>query len=162
VVSRVGKCLQQYERKIAAVGGIELFLGGIGPDGHIAFNEPGSSLSSRTRVKTLVRRPHGWIDLGSRSRTAAWTQAYDTIVANSRFFDNDVSKVPTMALTVGVGTVMDAREVVIVITGISKAFALYKVVEEGVNHMWTVSMVQLHKNSTIGTPSSCDYRRVLC
>ena len=63
---------------------------GIGPDGHIAFNEPGSSLVSRTRVKTL---------------------AQDTIIANARFFDGDISKVPTEALTVGVGTVMDAREV---------------------------------------------------
>ena len=63
---------------------------GIGPDGHIAFNEPGSSLVSRTRVKSL---------------------AVDTIQANARFFDGDVAKVPTMALTVGVGTVMDAREV---------------------------------------------------
>ena len=72
---------QRYEEKIAAVGGIELFLGGIGPDGHIAFNEPGSSLNSRTRVKTL---------------------AYDTIVANARFFDNDITKVPNLALTVGV------------------------------------------------------------
>lgn len=65
-------------------------LSGIGPDGHIAFNEPGSSLASRTRVKTL---------------------AQDTIIANARFFDGDLSKVPTMALTVGVGTVMDAKEV---------------------------------------------------
>lgn len=66
------------------------FMIGIGPDGHIAFNEPGSSLVSRTRVKTLAK---------------------DTIVANARFFGNDLSKVPTMTLTVGVGTVMDAREV---------------------------------------------------
>lgn len=63
---------------------------GIGPDGHIAFNEPGSSLVSRTRVKTLAK---------------------DTILANARFFGNDLSKVPTMALTVGVGTVMNAKEV---------------------------------------------------
>ncbi|GLD99853.1 hypothetical protein PINS_up008581 [Pythium insidiosum] len=119
---------EEYEAKIKAMGGIELFLGGIGPDGHIAFNEPGSSLTSRTRVKTL---------------------AYDTIVANSRFFDNDIKKVPTMALTVGVGTVMDAREVLIIITGIAKSYALYKVVEEGVNHMWTVSMIQLHPKACI-------------
>lgn len=119
---------RRYEEKIKKYGGIELFLGGIGPDGHIAFNEPGSSLSSRTRVKTL---------------------AYDTIVANSRFFENDINKVPKMALTVGVGTVMDAREVIIVITGIHKSLALYKVIEEGVNHMWTVSMIQLHKRSAI-------------
>ena len=76
----VAEC-EQYDAKIEACGGIELFLGGIGPDGHIAFNEPGSSLASRTRIKTL---------------------AYDTIVANSRFFGNDVSKVPKSALTVGV------------------------------------------------------------
>jgi glucosamine-6-phosphate deaminase len=123
----VAEC-EEYERKIDAYGGIELFLGGIGPDGHIAFNEPGSSLTSRTRVKTL---------------------AYDTIVANSRFFGGDLDKVPKMALTVGVGTVMDAREVLIIITGIGKALALYKVVEEGVNHMWTVSAVQMHRRACI-------------
>ncbi|OQR92268.1 oscillin [Achlya hypogyna] len=119
---------REYEAKIAAFGGIELFLGGIGPDGHIAFNEPGSSLVSRTRVKTL---------------------AYDTIVANSRFFGGDIDVVPKMALTVGVGTVMDAREVLILITGHSKAYALYKVIEEGVNHMWTVSAIQTHNKSVI-------------
>jgi glucosamine-6-phosphate deaminase len=78
----------KYEEKILQAGGIELFLGGIGPDGHIAFNEPGSSLKSRTRVKTL---------------------AYDTILANSRFFGNDLDQVPKMALTVGVQTVLDVR-----------------------------------------------------
>ncbi|KAF5904897.1 glucosamine-6-phosphate isomerase 1, partial [Clarias magur] len=112
-----------FEEKIKAAGGIDLFVGGIGPDGHIAFNEPGSSLVSRTRVKTL---------------------AMDTILANARFFDGDLSKVPTMALTVGVGTVMDAREVMVLITGAHKAFALYKAIEEGVNHMWTVSAFQQH------------------
>lgn len=112
-----------YEDKIRRVGGIDLFLGGIGPDGHIAFNEPGSSLTSRTRIKTL---------------------AYDTIIANSRFFDNDMSKVPRMALTVGVATVMDAREVVVIITGAHKALALQKCIEGGVNHMWTLSSLQMH------------------
>merc|ERR1719359_1769294 len=114
---------RDYERRIAAVGGIELFLGGIGPDGHIAFNEPGSSLSSRTRVKTL---------------------AYDTIVANARFFGGDISKVPKRALTVGVGTVMDSREVLIIATGINKSVALHQAIENGVNHMWTVSALQMH------------------
>ncbi|KAK5733692.1 Glucosamine-6-phosphate isomerase (Glucosamine-6-phosphate deaminase) (GNPDA) (GlcN6P deaminase) [Elasticomyces elasticus] len=112
-----------YEEKIKRAGGIELFLGGIGPDGHIAFNEPGSSLRSRTRVKTL---------------------AYETIMANSRFFGNDLSKVPKMALTVGVQTVLDAREVVIIITGAHKALALQRCVEQGVNHMWTLSALQMH------------------
>lgn len=118
----------EYERKIKKAGGIDLFLGGIGPDGHIAFNEPGSSLASRTRVKTL---------------------AYDTIIANSRFFDNDLEKVPKMALTVGVQTVMEAREVVIIITGAHKAVALQKCIEGGVNHMWTLSALQLHPHPMI-------------
>uniref|UniRef100_A0A3P8WBI2 Glucosamine-6-phosphate isomerase n=1 Tax=Cynoglossus semilaevis TaxID=244447 RepID=A0A3P8WBI2_CYNSE len=112
-----------FEEKISAAGGIELFVGGIGPDGHIAFNEPGSSLVSRTRVKTLAK---------------------DTILANAQYFNGDWSKVPKMALTVGVGTVMDAKEVMILITGAHKAFALYKAIEEGVNHMWTVSAFQQH------------------
>ena len=127
----LAKECHDYEEKIKTLGGIELFLGGIGPDGHIAFNEPGSSLVSRTRVKTLC---------------------YDTIEANSRFFDNDMSKVPTHALTVGVGTVMDAREVVLIITGFSKARAVREVIEGGVNHIWTVSMLQMHEHSVI----ACD------
>ncbi|MEK6650741.1 MAG: glucosamine-6-phosphate deaminase, partial [Bacteroidota bacterium] len=118
------ECLD-YEERIRKVGGIHLFLGGIGPDGHIAFNEPGSSLSSRTRIKTLTM---------------------DTRIANSRFFGGDPNKVPKTALTVGVGTVMDAEELVIIVSGYSKARALQKVVEEGVNHMWTVSMLQLHRH----------------
>ena len=119
---------KEYEDKIRNMGGINLFLGGIGPDGHIAFNEPGSSLASRTRIKTLT---------------------YDTIVANSRFFNNDLSHVPRTALTVGVGTIMDAEEVLILVSGYEKARALRKCVEEGVNHMWTVSMLQLHKHCII-------------
>lgn len=63
--------------------------------------------------------------------------------ANARFFNNDISKVPTSALTVGVGTVMDAKEVMILITGAHKSFALYKAIEDGVNHMWTVSAFQV-------------------
>jgi len=83
------------------------------------------------------------------SRTRIKTLAYDTVTANARFFGGDLSKVPKMALTVGVGTVMDAREVLIIITGIHKAFALYKCIEEGVNHMWTVSAIQLHRRAII-------------
>lgn len=117
---------EEFERKIKEAGGIDLFIGGIGPDGHIAFNEPGSSLVSRTRVKTL---------------------ALDTIQANAKFFGGDVSQVPMQALTVGVGTVMDARQVMILITGSHKALALHKAIEEGVNHMWTVSAFQQHANT---------------
>ena len=119
---------EEYEARIRKAGGIQLFLGGIGPDGHIAFNEPGSSLSSRTRIKTLTM---------------------DTRIANSRFFGNDPNKVPKTALTVGVGTVMDAQELVIIVSGHAKSRALQKVVEEGVNHMWTVSMLQLHRHGII-------------
>jgi len=117
-----------YEKRILTVGGIDLFLGGVGADGHLAFNEPGSSLSSRTRDKALNQ---------------------DTILINSRFFDNDVNKVPKFALTVGVGTVMDAREVLILVAGHNKSRALHKAVEGGVNHMWTISALQLHPNSLI-------------
>ncbi len=117
-----------YEERIRKAGGIQLFLGGIGADGHIAFNEPGSSLSSRTRIKTLT---------------------HDTRIANARFFGNDPNKVPKTALTVGVGTVMDAQEVIILVSGHGKARALQKVVEEGVNHMWTVSQLQLHRHGMI-------------
>ena len=70
-------------------------------------------------------------------------------MANSRFFDNDMNKVPKTALTVGVGTVMDAKELIIIISGYKKARALMKVVDEGVNHMWTVSMLQLHQHGMI-------------
>ena len=131
--SDLDKVCTDYEAKIERLGGIQLFLGGIGPDGHIAFNEPGSSLVSRTRVKTL---------------------SYDTILANSRFFDNDMSKVPTQALTVGVGTVMDSKEVVIIITGFGKARAVREVIEGGVSHMWTVSMLQLHEHAVIACDES--------
>ncbi|KAF1799818.1 hypothetical protein V8B55DRAFT_1541868 [Mucor lusitanicus] len=119
---------RRYEAEILKHGGIELFMCGIGPDGHIAFNEPGSSLTSHTRVKTL---------------------AYETIIANARFFEGDITKVPKLALTVGVATVMDAREVCIIITGAHRSIALSKCVEEGVNHMWTVSAIQMHPKGLI-------------
>lgn len=118
----------RYEKKIKKYGGIDLFVGGIGPDGHIAFNEPGSSLASRTRVKTLNE---------------------DTIIANSRFFDDDVNKVPKTALTVGVATVMDAKQVLVIVSGHNKAHALQQAVECGVNHMLTVSCLQLHPHGIV-------------
>lgn len=121
------ECMQ-YEEKIKQAGGIGLFLGGMGADGHIAFNVPGSSLSSRTRRVNLN---------------------FDTIVANSRFFDNDLTKVPRQAITVGVKTVLDAQEVVIVVNGYKKARALQKVVEGGITHIWTLSALQMHPDATI-------------
>ena len=117
-----------YEERIKKAGGIDLFLGGIGPDGHIAFNEPGSSLSSRTRVKSLTK---------------------DTIIANSRFFGGDVNQVPKTALTVGVATVMDAKEVVIVVNGHNKARALCQTIEGSINQMWTITALQMHPKGII-------------
>lgn len=127
---------QRYEEKIKSYGGIELFMGGIGPDGHIAFNEPCSSLTSRTRVKTLTT---------------------DTVIANSRFFDNDINKVPKTALTVGVGTVMDSREVMILANGHNKARALAAAIEGAVSQMCTVSVLQLHpKGVIVCDDAACD------
>ena len=121
------ECLR-YEQAIVDAGGIDLFMGGIGPDGHIAFNEPGTSLSSRTHIAKLNN---------------------DTIIANSRFFDNNVDLVPKMALTVGVATVMSAKEVMIICNGHNKARALRHAIEEGVNHMWTISALQMHPEGLI-------------
>ena len=121
----------RYEAKIASYGGIDLFLGGIGVDGHLAFNEPFTSLTSRTGVRDLTS---------------------DTIIVNSRFFGNDTSKVPTQALSVGVQTVTDAKEVLILISGHNKARALAASVEGGVSQKWTCSALQMHPAAII----ACD------
>ena len=117
-----------YEAKIVAAGGIDLFMGGVGEDGHLAFNEPFSSLVSRTRIKSLT---------------------YDTIVVNSRFFDGDISKVPTTALTVGVGTVMAAKEVLVLAFGHKKANALREAIEGAYSHKCTLSALQAHPHGII-------------
>ncbi|MGF1871958.1 glucosamine-6-phosphate deaminase [Photobacterium indicum] len=119
---------QRYEAKIKSYGRINLFMGGVGNDGHIAFNEPASSLASRTRIKTLTQ---------------------DTRIANSRFFDNDINQVPKYALTIGVGTLLDSAEIMILVTGHNKALALEAAVEGNVNHLWTVSALQLHPKALI-------------
>ena len=114
---------EDYEKKIVEAGGIDLFLGGIGEDGHIAFNEPFSSLNSRTRVVTLTE---------------------DTRKVNSRFFDNDMNKVPAQAMSVGVATVTDSKEVLILAFGSKKARALRDAIEGPCSHACTVSALQLH------------------
>lgn len=119
---------RRFEEKIASYGGVDLFMGGVGPDGHIAFNEPCSSLTSRTRVKTLT---------------------HDTIIANSRFFNNDINLVPKTALTVGVKTVMDAKSVLLLVNGHNKARALRHGVEGGISQMWTISALQMHPRAVI-------------
>lgn len=118
----------RFEEKIKSYGGIDLFMGGVGPDGHIAFNEPGSSLTSKTRVKTLTQ---------------------DTIIANSRFFEGNVDLVPKTALTVGVGTVMAARQVMLMVNGHNKARALAHGVEGAISQQWTITALQMHPHAII-------------
>ncbi|HCA53307.1 MAG TPA: glucosamine-6-phosphate deaminase [Mycobacterium sp.] len=117
-----------YEEAIRAAGGIDLQILGIGTDGHIGFNEPGSSLASRTRIKTLTRQ---------------------TRVDNARFFGDDVDAVPAHCLTQGLGTIMAARHVVLVATGRSKAEAVHQLVEGAVSAMWPASILQHHPHATV-------------
>ena len=119
---------EAYEKAIVEAGGFDLFLGGIGEDGHIAFNEPFSPLTSRTRVVTLTE---------------------DTRIVNSRFFGGDMNLVPKQALSVGVATVTDSKEVVILAFGPKKARAIHDAVEGAYSHMCTVSALQNHQNGII-------------
>jgi glucosamine-6-phosphate deaminase len=117
-----------YERAIADAGGVDLQILGIGTDGHIAFNEPGSSLASRTRIKTLTRQ---------------------TRVDNARFFGDDVAQVPQHCLTQGLGTIMEARHLVLLATGKHKAEAVHQLVEGPVSAMWPATVMQLHPHATV-------------
>jgi glucosamine-6-phosphate deaminase len=119
---------ERYEKAISDAGGVDLFVGGIGNDGHIAFNEPGSSLASRSRVAALTQ---------------------ETRIANSRFFDNDVSMVPRFALTVGIGTVMNADEILLIVSGHAKARALKEIIEGAISHFWPASCVQQHPKGIV-------------
>ena len=121
---------EDYEKRIESAGGIDLFLGGVGEDGHLAFNEPFSSMSSRTRIKTLTE---------------------DTILVNSRFFDGDVNKVPKLALTVGVATVLSAQEVIVLAFGSKKARAVKEGVEGAYSHQWTITGLQTHRHGILVT-----------
>ena len=117
----------EYERQIEAAGGIDLQVLGIGTDGHIAFNEPGSSLVSRTRVKTLAEQ---------------------TIEDNARFFERK-EDVPIYAITMGVGTILEARKLILVANGAAKALAVAACVEGPVSSTCTASALQLHRNATV-------------
>ncbi len=117
-----------YEDAIRAAGGVDLQILGIGTDGHIAFNEPGSSLASRTRIKTLTRQ---------------------TRIDNARFFDDDVESVPTHCLTQGLATIMAARHLILVATGRSKAEAVHHLVEGAVSAMWPATILQHHPHVTV-------------
>jgi glucosamine-6-phosphate deaminase len=117
-----------YEQAIREAGGVDLQILGIGTDGHIAFNEPGSSLASRTRIKTLTRQ---------------------TRIDNARFFDDDVDAVPTHCLTQGLATIMASRHVVLVAAGGSKAEAVHQLVEGPVSAMWPATILQHHPHVTV-------------
>ena len=117
-----------YEAAIAAAGGVDLQILGIGTDGHIGFNEPGSSLASRTRIKTLTRQ---------------------TRLDNARFFDDDLDAVPTHCLTQGLGTIMAARHVVLVAMGRGKADAVHNLVEGPVSTFWPATILQHHRHVTV-------------
>lgn len=117
-----------YDEAIRAAGGVDLQVLGIGTDGHLAFNEPGSSLASRTRIKTLTEQ---------------------TRRDNARFFGGDVDAVPRHVLTQGLGTIMEARHLVLLATGRAKAEAVHRMVEGGVSAMWPASVLQLHPHVTV-------------
>jgi glucosamine-6-phosphate deaminase len=118
----------EYDRMIAEAGGIDLQILGIGTDGHIAFNEPGSSLSSRTRVKTLTRQ---------------------TRADNARFFDDDIDHVPSRCLTQGLGTIMEAKHLVLIAVGGNKAEAVHQMVEGPISAMWPATVLQMHQHVTV-------------
>jgi glucosamine-6-phosphate deaminase len=117
-----------YDQAIRQAGGIDLQILGVGSDGHIAFNEPGSSLASRTRIKTLTRR---------------------TVVDNARFFEGDESRVPRHVVTQGLGTIMEARHLVLTALGRGKAEAVHQMVEGGVSSMWPASIIQFHPHASV-------------
>lgn len=117
-----------YERAIVDAGGVDLQLLGIGTDGHVGFNEPGSSLASRTRIKTLTRQ---------------------TRADNARFFGGDVDAVPTHCLTQGLATIMSARHLVLLATGRGKAEAVHQLVEGAVSALWPGTVLQLHPHVTV-------------
>jgi len=116
-----------YEEEIRKAGGIDLQILGIGANGHLAFNEPGSSLGSRTRIKTLTEQ---------------------TVKDNARFF-KDPKDVPRYAITVGIGTIMDARELVLLASGVGKADAVHAAVEGPITAMCPASIIQLHRRATV-------------
>ena len=116
-----------YETKIHNLGGIDLFLCGIGQDGHIAFNEPGSSFQSLTRIKTLSQQ---------------------TIIDNSRFFEH-IDDVPKQALTVGIQTIMNSREIIIMASGIKKSIAIKECIEGSVSNQYTCTIVQNHRKAIV-------------
>lgn len=118
----------QYDQAIQDAGGVDLQILGIGTDGHIGFNEPGSSLASGTRIKTLTEQ---------------------TRIDNARFFDNDINQVPTHCITQGIGTILKARQLVLLAFGAGKAEAVAESVEGGISSFCPASALQLHPHATV-------------
>ena len=125
---RIAHAGPEYDAAIEAAGGIDVQILGIGTDGHVGFNEPGSSLASGTRVKTLAEQ---------------------TRIDNARFFDNDINQVPTHCITQGIGTIMKARHLVLLAFGAGKAEAIEETVEGGVSAFCPASALQMHPHATI-------------
>ncbi|MFE6163106.1 glucosamine-6-phosphate deaminase [Streptomyces sp. NPDC056486] len=119
---------EAYDQELAAAGGVDLQLLGIGTDGHIGFNEPCSSLASRTRIKTLTEQ---------------------TRVDNARFFDGDIEQVPHHVITQGIATILEARHLVLLATGEGKADAVAATVEGPVAAVVPASALQLHPHATV-------------
>ncbi len=119
---------EKYEQMIKEAGGIDIQLLGIGANGHIAFNEPGSSLSSRTRIKTLTEK---------------------TRQDNARFFDNEINKVPKYAITMGIGTILEARKLILLASGENKADAIARAVEGPITAQCPASIIQFHRNVVV-------------
>lgn len=122
-----GAC-DAYDAAIAAAGGVDLQILGIGANGHVGFNEPGSSLASRTRVEVLTEQ---------------------TRRDNARFFDGDLAAVPRLAVTQGLGTIMSARHLVLLATGEAKAEAVHQLVEGAVSARWPGTVLQHHQHVTV-------------
>jgi len=123
-VHRINRFCDWYEEQIVSCGGIDLQLLGIGSNGHIGFNEPGSSLGSRTRIKTLSK---------------------NTRNDNARFFGNDLEQVPKYAITMGIGTILDSKTILLIATGKNKAKAIKDTVEGSLTNQVPASALQLHK-----------------
>lgn len=118
----------RYEEAMVQAGGIDLFIGGIGRNGHIAFNEPGTPFNSRTHVADLTP---------------------STREANARFFQNDLSRVPRQALTVGIGTILDAKELLFIASGVKKAAAVAHLITQPATPSWPLTALKLHPRATL-------------
>ncbi len=122
------KAAEEYDASIREAGGVDIQILGIGADGHIGFNEPGGSLTSRTNVGALTEQ---------------------TRRDNARFFDDDIDKVPTQCVTQGLGTIMEARQLVLLATGAAKADAVRELVEGGISARWPATIMQMHTNAIV-------------